>query len=212
MSRMWIRYEKGEDAKYISHLDFLRAITRILKRAEIPVSYSQGFNPHQKLTFALALPLGTTGISELMEMETDREISPEELIEKLNANAPFGLKFIESGTSPDKSKFRHIRYAKYKVTPDVTLPDEDLADFLSKKEIMAEKKSKSGVKLTDIRKDIDSIKKEGESLIMVLSAGNDATLKVETVMTALKNSYPSFSFENYECVRTGILNENKNFI
>ena len=212
MSRMWLRYEKGEDAKYISHLDFLRAMTRTLRRARIPVSFSQGFNPHPRLSFALPLPLGTTSITELMELETDMEIAPEELVERLNKFVPFGLKFIESGISPDKNKFKAISWSKYKITPENIPSDEELEKFSELKEIITLKKTKSGEKETDIKAEIASVKKEGNSLIMILAAGNDAYLKPEFALSAMEKYIEGFSAGNYDCVRTGILNKEFSYI
>ncbi len=210
--RMWLRYEKGEAAKYISHLDFLRAITRTIRRAHIPVKYSEGFNPHMKLSFALALPLGTTSVTELMEIELNEDLTPEEILEKLNKESLMGIRFIEAGISPDKNKFKAIGFAKYKVTPDKMITEDELSAFLAKDEIVTMKKTKSGTKPTDIRGDIASIKIEGGSLIMILSAGNDANLKPETVLSAMKENIEGFSFEDYDSVRTGILDKTMAYI
>ena len=212
MSRMWLRYEKGEDAKYISHLDFLRAMTRTLRRAEIPVSFSQGFNPHPRLSFALPLPLGTTSITELMELETDMEIAPGELVERLNKFVPFGLKFTESGISPDKNKFKAICWSKYKITPDNMPSEKEIEDFLGLKEIITLKKTKSGEKETDIKAEIASVKIERDSLIMILAAGNDAYLKPEFALSALDKYIKDYSVGEYECVRTGILDKEFKYI
>ena len=212
MSRMWLRYEKGEDAKYISHLDFLRAMTRTLRRAEIPVSFSQGFNPHPRLSFALPLPLGTTSICELMELETDMEIAPDELVKRLNDFVPFGLKFIESGVSPDKNKFKAICWSKYKITPENMPSGKDIENFLGQKEIITLKKTKSGEKETDIKAEIASVKIEGNSLIMILAAGNDAYLKPEFALSALEKYTDGYKVGEYECVRTGILDRGFGYI
>ena len=209
---MWLRYEKGEAAKYISHLDFLRAITRTIRRAHRPVKYSEGFNPHMKLSFALALPLGTTSVTELMEIELNEDLTPEEILEKLNKESLMGIRFIEAGISPDKNKFKAIGFAKYKVTPDKMITEDELSAFLAKDEIVTMKKTKSGTKPTDIRGDIASIKIEGGSLIMILSAGNDANLKPETVLSAMKENIEGFSFEDYDSVRTGILDKTMAYI
>ncbi len=210
--RMWLRYEKGEDAKYISHLDFLRAVNRTLRRAEIPVSFSQGFNPHPKLSFALALPLGTTSITELMELELDSPMEPSELLDRMNSSSLMGIRFIEAGISPDKNKFKSIAYAKYSVRTDKTVSEKELDDFLNMAEIVVPKKTKSGVKDTNIRPEIDSIKIKDGALLMVLSAGNEKNLKPETVIEAMKRFIPGFNPEDYDSVRTGILDKNKAYI
>lgn len=206
--RMWLRYEKGEAAKYISHLDFLRAITRTIRRTGLPVKYSEGFNPHMKLSFALALPIGTTGITELMEIELNEEISPALLLERLNSEALMGIRFIEAGPSPDKNKFKAIAFAKYRVTPDALPTKEQLSSFLAMDEIVTMKKTKSGTRATNIKGDIKALELCGDALIMVLSAGNEANLKPETVIAAMRESIEGYAPEDYDSVRTGILDKN----
>lgn len=210
--RMWLRYEKGEAAKYISHLDFLRAITRTIRRTELPVKYSEGFNPHMKLSFALALPIGTTSITELMEIELEQDITPELILSRLNSQSLMGIRFTEAGISPDKNKFKSIGFAKYRVTPDAPVSDEELAAFLAMPEIITMKKTKSGTRPTDIKGDIASVTREGDDLIMVLAAGNDANLKPETVIAAMRENIPGFAPEDYDCVRTGILDKSASYI
>lgn len=210
--RMWLRYEKGEEAKYISHLDFLRAITRTMRRAEIPVKYSEGFNPHMKLSFALALPLGTTSITELMELELKEDMSPELLLQKLNAASLMGIKFIEAGISPDKSLFKKIAYAKYRVTPDKPITESELSDFLNRESIITMKKTKSGTRPTDIKADIASLKVVDSHIEMILSAGNDANLKPETVIAAMSEFFPNKGISDYDSVRVGILDKEKAYI
>lgn len=210
--RMWLRYEKGEDAKYISHLDFLRAVNRTLRRAEIPVSFSQGFNPHPKLSFALALPLGTTSITELMELELDCDMAPHELLDRLNSASLMGIRFIEAGISPDKNKFKSIAYAKYNVKTDKIVSEKELDAFLNMDEIVVPKKTKSGTRDTDIKPEIESIKIIDGSFIMTLCAGNEKNLKPETVLDAMRRFIPGFEPEDYNSVRTGILDKNKAYI
>ena len=165
-----------------------------------------------KLSFALAVPLGTTSVTELMEIELNDDLTPEEILEKLNKESLMGISFIEAGISPDKNKFKAIGFAKYKVTPDKMITEDELSAFLAKDEIVTMKKTKSGTKPTDIRGDIASIKIEGGSLIMILSAGNDANLKPETVLSAMKENIEGFSFEDYDSVRTGILDKTMAYI
>ncbi len=212
MSRMWLRYEKGEEAKFISHLDFLRAITRTLRRAEIPVKFSEGFNPHPRLSFALPLPLGTTSITELMEMETDIDIAPDELIERLNGAVPYGIRSIECGISPDKNKFKEIYASKYKIVVENSLSDKDLEDFLSLDEIIVVKKTKSSEGEVNVREDIKEIKKEGSNIILTLAAGNNGYLKPEVALAAMEKYIDGFHAEDYECVRIGILDSNLRYI
>ena len=66
--RMMVVFEKGEALRYIGHLDLMRTVQRALRRSELPVKYSNGFNPHIRLSFAAPLSVGVIGLRELMEV------------------------------------------------------------------------------------------------------------------------------------------------
>ena len=76
-------------AKFISHLDLLRCFERAILRSGLPVEYSQGFNPHQKMTFALPLPVGVTSECEAVDIFfDDGKATDAEITEKLNGLSP----------------------------------------------------------------------------------------------------------------------------
>ena len=90
--RVWFR--KGERVRYISHLDVLRAWERSLRRAELPLSYSQGFTPHPKLAFASPLPLGFVSEAELMDVTLDERVEPDEFVRRLSEQTTEDLAVI----------------------------------------------------------------------------------------------------------------------
>ena len=96
MQRIKIRYTKGEAVKYISHRDLMRAFQRAARRAEIPVAYSQGFNPHMKISWGNALKVGATSEGEFAEIQLEKWIKPQELMERLNRQLPPGLEILEA--------------------------------------------------------------------------------------------------------------------
>jgi radical SAM-linked protein len=95
-------YEKGHEVRFVSHLDIVRAILRALSVSELPVVFTQGFNPHPKLSFGPPLPVGATGEAEFFDMETTRAVPSSEIAEKLAAGLPEGLRVLE--VSPLTSK------------------------------------------------------------------------------------------------------------
>ena len=86
--RMIAEFEKMGRMSWFSHLDLQNTMQRALRRAQLPVAYSQGFNPHVLTSFATALSVGCQSRGEVMEVEMAGEISPEEFAEKLNACLP----------------------------------------------------------------------------------------------------------------------------
>ena len=80
---------------YISHLDINRMMTRAVRRAHLPMWYTEGFNPHLYMTFALPLSLGTESNCESVDMRLIDEISLEEVKNRLNAVLPTGIEVTE---------------------------------------------------------------------------------------------------------------------
>nr|MBC7245335.1 DUF2344 domain-containing protein [Chloroflexota bacterium] len=91
MQRFRITFAKGDEVKYISHLDLMRAWERALRRAKIPLAYSQGFNPHPRLFFAAALPVGFTGRAEMLDVVLQKHMELHEFASRLKGQLPPGL-------------------------------------------------------------------------------------------------------------------------
>jgi radical SAM-linked protein len=117
------RFEKAGDLRLLSHLDLMRCIERMLRRAHIPFKSSQGFHPTPRLVFALSLPLGVVGRNEVAELELTEPLSADDLRDRLNAQAPAGLTFTSVKVVPQASTVMPRR-AVYRLP----LPADRLAD------------------------------------------------------------------------------------
>ncbi len=87
--RMQITKEKG--IRFVSHLEYMRTIERAMRRAKLPVAYSEGFNPHMKFSLASALGVGITSKAEFLEIELAQEIELESALEKVALALPLGI-------------------------------------------------------------------------------------------------------------------------
>lgn len=94
MKNVRIRFEKTGRAKYISHLDLNRTMTRALRRAELPIWYTEGFNRHPYITFAAPLSLGYEGLRESMDFRLEEEVADGEVVDRLNGVMPEGLRVV----------------------------------------------------------------------------------------------------------------------
>ena len=100
--RVW--FSKSGDSCYISHLDLQRVMHRSLAKAQIPAWYSQGFNPHIYMTFALPLPLGQESVCEAMDFRCEDDAYDLEMIkERLNAALPLGIRVLNVTEAKDKA-------------------------------------------------------------------------------------------------------------
>lgn len=217
MSKMRLKYIKGNEVKYISHLDLLRTFQRAIKRAEIPIQYSQGFNPHPIVSFGLPLPVGTTSESEYMEMELAADIEAAHVAARLNKALPKGIKILEAVTVTDKKDkiLNKICLASYDVTVHLKKKsDMDFSQALLKltasDKLVVEKSTKKGIKEVDILQDIHALEvaAQGEKKVvfrMQLSAGSARNLKPELVLQAVEKYVPGFEIDFAAIHRTKLL-------
>lgn len=206
-------YAKYADAKYVSHLDLIRLFSRSFKRAHIPLTYSEGFNPHPKLAIGLPLSVGVTSECEYMDAETERELTNAD-IDALNKALPRGLHINGLAQRiPGMKKLSDIRYAEYRVTVyGSPLEAEKVNEFLNRPAVMIEKKTKRKNEEVDILPDILSLSvtdscTDSMQLSMVLSAGPAANLKPELVLSAMKQYMNGFDFTDFDVHRVKILSE-----
>ena len=117
MSRLRVRFSRGDSLKFISHLDIIRLWHRALRRAGIELAYSEGFNPHPRLSLAVPLALGITSDAELMDIFVTRSISPHSFNAMLDRQLPPGIDILQvclvSPTLPALQS--QVRFAEYRV-------------------------------------------------------------------------------------------------
>ncbi len=217
MSNYVLKYERGEEVKYISHLDFMRFMQRVIRRAGLLMEFSQGFNPHPIMTVAMPLSVGVTSTCEYMKVGFLDRYTEEDILNALNNAMPLGFKFLlVKKDEAKKYDFKKLDRAEYIVKIE-TDTDPDIDAFLENKELLVMKKSKSGIKEADIREHIYSIEKLSFcdrclTLKMCVSAGNIYNLKPETVIDAMEKYIDTFKAEFFLIHRERILAGDKELI
>lgn len=200
MSKKRLKFSKMGMGKYISHLDLLRTFTRAIHRAELPVRYSQGFNPHQLITFSLPLPIGVTSETEFVDIDFEDWAENSEIMEKLNMNLPPDIKILSVGLP--EAKANNIVAAEYLFSAEKNgVSIDKIEEFFNQEQINAVKKTKKGEKEVNLKEFIRSFKfvsHENNSFVMniVLSAGGEANIKPEIVVLKLQE-YLGYEFESY---------------
>ena len=122
MSNFRLEITKGEEIRYISHLDYAALMERAVRRAKLPVAYSEGFNPHMKIAFASALAVGVTSDAEYMDIELTKPICQPELFDKLRAVLPPGVKLLRARefTGKVKALMAAVELADYEIQVPLT--------------------------------------------------------------------------------------------
>jgi len=133
MQRLRIRLSRGEEIKFISHLDIMRLWERALHRAQIPLAYSAGFSPHPRLSLAAPLPVGVTSEAELMDVFVARWVSPHWFTTSVSWQLPPGMEILEvypiALSMPSLQS--QVRYAEYRVEVATEKEPRDIASAVS---------------------------------------------------------------------------------
>ena len=92
MAKVRLEITKGDEIRYISHLDYSRTVERVLRRANVPVAYSEGFNPHMKVAYASALAVGVASCAEYVDIELTEEIPLDDFLARVTPQLPAGIR------------------------------------------------------------------------------------------------------------------------
>lgn len=147
-------FEKKGNAVWISHLDLMRLFQRAFKRADLPLTHTQGFNPRPSVSIALPLSVGVSSCCELLDFELDGvEVSCDEIQNRLNQTLVDGIQVLQVYTAG--KKIRDLSYLQCKVTLeyDRGVPEnaiEQMQELFSREEVLVQKKSKNGIQEQNI--------------------------------------------------------------
>ncbi len=184
-----IVFSKRDRARFISHLDLMRTMIRVVRRAAIPVWYTEGFNRHPYLVFAAPLSLGYEGEHETMDLRLEEEMPYTQLVERLNDAMPQGLRAVSAAEAVCKPG--DLFAARYRLTFDC--PGECVRRLLRQDAIPAEKKTKKKtMKTVDIRPAFaDAVTEDtpdGCVMTVTLPANSAETVNPGLFLTALEQS------------------------
>ncbi len=187
--KMLAVFRKTGAARFVGHLDLLRAMQRALRRANLPVTYSQGFNPHLIITFAAPLSVGMAGMREIMEVPLSRDMAPGDFLAALNAVLPEDLKAVDAVPLPDAhpAAMARLYAAEYLLAPltDVETLAAAVPGFLAQPLIPYVKKTKNGEKPDDLRPMIFELRAEDGALHATLSLREAASAKPAQLLESL---------------------------
>lgn len=188
VQRLRSRFVKDGDLRFISHLDVMRLFQRALRRAALPVVFSQGFNPQPALEFAAPLALGVTSEAELLDVYLGQAVDPLEFMHRLNSALPPEARLTETWQVPIKgsSLMALVDEATYRVRLADPVPAGKWREFGDRAEIPYEKRSKSGKRTIDLRPLIRAILPEDDRTVRLrLQSGSRGNAKPDDVVEAL---------------------------
>lgn len=199
MGNYRLEFSKGPEVRFISHLELMRAFERSMRRAELPLAFSEGFNPHPKMAFASALAVGVTSDKEYLDLELKQDLDVEEVMSRLNQNLPPGLKIKRCVVLHKKEKalMTMVAFASYHVKVKLLSSmgqaeiERSIANILQKTSLVIEKKGKKGPERKELRPGIIDLECTGAKdgwveFTFTVQAGSEGNIRPEEVLKALK--------------------------
>ena len=210
-----VMFRKVGNLQYISHLDLQRTFQRVLVRAGLPLWYTKGFNPHIKMVFGMPLPVGCESECEFLDIRIEREMSCEEVKERLNAELTSELAVHE--VYEPTSKFTDMAFVAYEYT--LTLPNasaamaREIEAIFANGPVMVAKKSKSGERQVDLCELLHTFSVRAKDGVIrmdaTLVAGEGKTITPEAIITVLRERMGLFTgdplAERYRILRRAVL-------
>lgn len=191
-----IKFSKTGTMKFIGHLDIMRYFQKVMRRSEVNIAYSEGFSPHQKMSFAAPLGVGLTSVGEYFDIEVHSTDSSSEMLRRMNETMANGMEVLSYVRLPDDSKnaMSLVAAADYEVTfRNDRQPVPDIYgrffEFIRQPVIKILKKTKKSEQFVDIKplileSGVPDRSAESPVIFLKLSAGSVNNLKPELVMQA----------------------------
>lgn len=200
-----VKFTKNESVKYLGHLDIMRFFQKCFVRAKVKMLYTEGFNPHQKMSFALPLSVGATSRAEFLDADIEEGQDLLKIKNDLDLASGCGFDILDARKVEEnaQSLMSAVRFASYEIKSRESsfyLPE----DFMCLPSIYVLKKTKKGEKEVDIKPLIISAD-EKESLSFMLMAGSENNLNPELMLKALCSLIKTdYKRENFDIERTGL--------
>lgn len=202
--RYVIKFTKESSIKFISHLDLMRTIQRVIRRADLPMEYSKGFNPHMAMSIAQPLSVGVYSDAEYMDIVLVEELNEDEIINRLNEKTASGIRFLEARKVVNKEGEKKLpqsmalidaaRFTIKMVCADANIVEEKMKALEKENQWNTIKKSKKGEKEVNLRTMIKEMKywiNNDEFILNILiSSGSREHLSPDLVASYIKSNIP----------------------
>jgi radical SAM-linked protein len=184
-----IKFSKRGNIRFVGHLDLLRTLQKIFRKADIPVAYSEGFSPHQLFSIAAPLSVGISSDGEYLDMKLLKEVQPKVLIEKINRACPEGITVLDIHPLKEEEPagMGLVCAAKYVIHQnELLITDEAINQLMAKESIIIQKKSKKGkINYLDIKPGIFNLNVSEHKILMTIATGSRFNIKPEFVLQAI---------------------------
>jgi radical SAM-linked protein len=202
-----IRFRKSGDLRLVSHLDLMRSLERLLRRAALPFRRTEGFHPTPRLVLAQSLPLGVVGHHEVLELELTEEIEPDEVLRRMREQAPPGIEFLSARripvnvtARPRRAVYRVPLWDRFPTCPDrlETCPTEAgpgalhdrIAAFMASTEVWAERE-RPRPRAVNIRPYVESLTVADDALVISCWLTQEGSARADEIAAAVGVADPA---------------------
>ncbi|MCL4534770.1 MAG: TIGR03936 family radical SAM-associated protein [Bacteroidetes bacterium] len=190
--RLQIHFARGEEIKYVAHLDLMRAWERALRRAGIPMAYTQGFSPHPRYATAAPLPVGVTSEAEAMDLWLEEPMTPPDFVRRVAEQLPDGLTLQGAAEAPESwpPLAARLREAEYTVAARGPDPAGRVAQVLAAASLPWREERGGKLRMHDLRPLVEELRAtetgpDEARVTMRLRAGPAGTGRPQEIVAAL---------------------------
>lgn len=181
-----VRFQKRNRLRFLSHHDLMGTLEKAVRRAALPVAFTEGFNPHPRLSYPLALGLGVESEDEVVEIDLSEWVPPEDVARRLSEALPEDLPIVRIEVLPPRGR-SEVESVVYEIgladAPPVT--QEDVDALLARREAVVERKTPRGTRSFDVRPYLLELTALGRGLRARLKVTPNGTARPEEVLLAL---------------------------
>jgi radical SAM family uncharacterized protein/radical SAM-linked protein len=193
-ARFRVRYAKDPRVRFLSHLDLVRAFTRAAAASGLPLSFTQGFNPHPKIAYGPPLPVGASGEAEFIDLELAREVEPAEVVRRLGRGLPDGVRILSVCAARSRrsaaAEAAAAEYAIRDVPGLAEVPPDDLGRLIGELRSIEEATVPKGDRTRVIRPareiiEVDVLATTPPAIRVVLAIGDKGSMRPADVVRLL---------------------------
>lgn len=210
-------FEKTGNAVWISHLDLMRLFQRAFKRAGLPLTHTQGFNPRPSVSIALPLSVGVESQCELLDFDLDgMDVPCDEILQRLNPALVDGVRVLSVYNSGSKIKNLALLRSIVTLEYDNGVSDgagERIGQLLSQDRLYVEKRGKNGIVEQDIIPMLRSVAVKSESHVItieIVACCQNPTLNPMQLVAAVERYLPELKPDHARCRRLELYDTNEN--
>lgn len=193
MQKLRVRYAKRGPARFTSHRDVGRALERALRRADIPMAYSSGFNPHPRISYANASPTSAATEAEYLELGLSEVCDPDKVAHALDDVLGPGLDIIEVAEASSQSLGDLLAASAWRIDlgeVDSTVVADAVERLLATESLIVQRMTKTGLRDIDVRGAIIELRATPEGGLLFIGRHDVPLVRPDDVVSALRELAP----------------------